>query len=861
MCHETMLNRPAVRVVAAALGLLLAFSLVPSVALADVLPSGTEDLAAEDALPASTEGEGASDAPEGAEALSGFGTPPASDETLQDGLGGVPAGEASEGAAVAEASAADGAVEPAVLATDAAWDGKDVIVRSAKHRGLVLDCQAGGTAPGTNVQTYYSNHTAAQHFTLTAARGVDGAFTGYYLVFRAGSSVALATVDGNVELASAGSADFADAVLWALEENADGTVTFVSKATGQVVDVFGGSTKAGANVWLHESNGTAAQRFFLEEVDLAQSQVLADANYLISTALDPHVQSSFDIAARSGFMLDVADASTANGANVQIVFDNGSNAQRWRAVYLGDGYYRFESLVSGKVLDCAAGGTVPGTNVQQYEYNETYAQQFKLVDAGNGFYYLSPESSPALYVSVDGAAAWATNVCLSDQQTDAQRFRFTKSYRGATIGEGPFQITTSLNAGFCLDVTGGSKSAGANVQLYSFNYTAAQRFRFTYVQSREAYTIVNGASGMALTVAGTGAGANVYQDVLTGADSQLWQVSADASGAYVITSVLTGCVLDVDNASTVAGTNIKVWNANGSAAQRFYLTDNAIATGSYSIYPKAYSGNAVSIEQNGAAWNGANVEISGRSGSIAQRFWLAPHAAGGYEIRTWCSDKLLEPANGSVADGTNVWTYSATGSASQAYLPQVTADGYYRFVLVADQTKCLAAVPGANVVIQTVDENSDYQKFNIEPTTSPYSGNVELDWCLVGILNAVGRDNPDMLRATYNYVTGFRYVSGSLRPTGDWSVPFAIEMAKNGGGNCYRFAALYCWLARALGYDANVVSGYLLTVSGAQSPHGWVEIRINGTTYVFDPDMANSYPQYNWYYNTYATTPLVYYFY
>ena len=40
-------------------------------------------------------------------------------------------------------------------------------------------------------------------------------------------------------------------------------------------------------------------------------------------------------------------------------------------------------------------------------------------------------------------------------------------------------------------------------------------------------------------------------------------------------------------------------------------------------------------------------------------------------------------------------------------------------------------------------------------------------------------------------------------------------------GNCYNFAAAFAMLARALGYDAEAISGL---VGGELQAHGWVEI-------------------------------------
>jgi len=115
------------------------------------------------------------------------------------------------------------------------------------------------------------------------------------------------------------------------------------------------------------------------------------------------------------------------------------------------------------------------------------------------------------------------------------------------------------------------------------------------------------------------------------------------------------------------------------------------------------------------------------------------------------------------------------------------------------------------------------------------------------------------LQSCFNYVAGFRYRTASLYPTGNWAVPLAHDMLVNNSGNCYRYAALFCCIAKQLGYDATVVSGAVPSVSAGRAPHGWVEIRKDGKTYVCDPCLANSYTGINWYMITYGNAPIAYY--
>ncbi len=73
-------------------------------------------------------------------------------------------------------------------------------------------------------------------------------------------------------------------------------------------------------------------------------------------------------------------------------------------------------------------------------------------------------------------------------------------------------------------------------------------------------------------------------------------------------------------------------------------------------------------------------------------------------------------------------------------------------------------------------------------------------------------------------------------------------------GNCYVLAAMFCEMARLLGYDAHLISGQVPLKGGGYGPHGWVEIIENGTTYVYDPDFALERPGQNGFHLTYGHT-------
>ncbi len=76
--------------------------------------------------------------------------------------------------------------------------------------------------------------------------------------------------------------------------------------------------------------------------------------------------------------------------------------------------------------------------------------------------------------------------------------------------------------------------------------------------------------------------------------------------------------------------------------------------------------------------------------------------------------------------------------------------------------------------------------------------------------------------------------------TPDYTLEWYAEYGfKNGKGNCYVMAAMFCEMARLLGYDAHLISGKVPLKDGTLGAHSWVEVVIGGTVYVCDPDFTS----------------------
>ncbi|MDO4851546.1 MAG: RICIN domain-containing protein, partial [Actinomycetota bacterium] len=224
------------------------------------------------------------------------------------------------------------------------------------------------------------------------------------------------------------------------------------------------------------------------------------------------------------------------------------------------------------------------------------------------------------------------------------------------VADGDYVVRSTLGARTVLDVAGASRADGADVRLWSYNGTAAQR----------------------------------------------WRVSRDAAtGLYSLTSLASGRALDVAGASTRPGTDVRLWTANGTAAQRFELVPVAprvapstarVAAGAYELRP-ACSGKALDVAGASAA-AGADVRQWSRNSTCAQRFWVEPDPGGYHRVFNVGSGLALDVAGADLLPGADVRQWSWNGTAAQLWSLRAGADG--TVVLVSAANGLALDVAGAS---------------------------------------------------------------------------------------------------------------------------------------------------------------------
>lgn len=137
-------------------------------------------------------------------------------------------------------------------------------------------------------------------------------------------------------------------------------------------------------------------------------------------------------------------------------------------------------------------------------------------------------------------------------------------------------LIRNVNSGIYLNVAGGSKENGTNVQQwgtddgYPYCLWKLEAAEDGYYRI---YSMVDGGKNLLLNTGnGTDASdANVCIYENTGADNQLYKLFGNADGSFKILVKSNGNAVEIINAETSAGANVQQWEVNGANCQDWEL--------------------------------------------------------------------------------------------------------------------------------------------------------------------------------------------------------------------------------------------------------------------------------------------------
>lgn len=329
---------------------------------------------------------------------------------------------------------------------------------------------------------------------------------------------------------------------------------------------------------------------------------IEDGIYTITSAL------------QNNYVLDLEGNSTKNDANIRMWTSNGSKGQEFSVQYdVSSGFYTILPSYSGRSLDIVSGKMKDGTNILQYDKNTSCAQRYAIIKNSSGNYTIQASCNMNYAFDVaDGKIANGTNVRIwTNSSSKGQQWQFKKKVaepekpaetntstpstdtktntetapaqttkptttpapeKNNYVKNGTYYINSALKKRFVIDAAGGKTAKGTNIQVYSRNDTASQRFKIVYSEKRNAYKMTNVKSSLDLDLKSGLAknDSNIDLWLPNGSCAQYWRLIKTKRGNYNLQSTCNGkYYIDIVGGKTKNSTNVILWIRNGALSQEW----------------------------------------------------------------------------------------------------------------------------------------------------------------------------------------------------------------------------------------------------------------------------------------------------
>ena len=549
------------------------------------------------------------------------------------------------------------------------------IISSLLNQNKNIDVSNGNTDNGTNIQIWENNNSNAQKWIIEYNQN------GYYTFkSKLNTNKCLQakeekiTNSTNIQLFDCNNSDNQQ---FTIKHLGNGYFSIITKKDSSMyLDVDGAKTNNGTNIQLWENNGNNAQKWkFTEIIDLKQT--IYNNTYIISSALDNNKN------------LDVDGAKTNNGTNVQLWENNGNNAQKWKIIYLKNGYYNIKSkLNTNKCLEIKNANYSIYANIQISDCNNSDKQQFIIKKIDNEYYSIISKIN-RLYIDADGAKTNnGTNIQLYyNNNNNAQKWRFNLvTETKKTINNGTYTIYSMLDENKTLDVSGAKTDNGTNIQLWENNGNNAQKWEIEYLNNGYYKFISKLDSSKCLDIKN-----NEYYNTTNiqlydcnNSESQQFSIKDLNNGYFTISAKYNNTNIDISEAKTTNGTNIQLWENNGNNAQKWKFvellnSEQVINNGIY-ILNSALDNNK-NLDVDGAKTNnGTNIQIWENNGNKAQK-WKIEYINGYYQFKSKLNTrKCLEIKNGNEKIYSNIQLSDCNNSDKQQFIIKQLDNNYYSIV-------------------------------------------------------------------------------------------------------------------------------------------------------------------------------------
>lgn len=435
--------------------------------------------------------------------------------------------------------------------TQAAVDGEQILILDGEYSISPLsDTDSALNASGSSVDLArldLSNNAQRWDFQRDST-------TGYYQITNVATGRPLSTQSTEPGLGTGvtNSHSYNCSKDWRIYRSRDDQVVIESTCSNGIV-----LNTQNSSVDTYIFNNTRAQKWVL-----IAGRTIPDGVYTLSSSNN------------SQKMIDIEGGWNRNGVNVQLWSENNAGAQKWRIEYdTTHHYYTLTNPSTNKRFDLEGAHTAKGTNIGIWQAVDACSQYWQIVPSGEYYTILSTCAPGRAADLVGGYTTNTTNIRLWETNgANAQRWQL---HNQQILPDGDYEIVSSEDRNYAIDIEGGWNYNGVNVNLYEANGSeTAQLWHVRYNERTGDYTLLNQSGDRSLDLAGCGTAFNTNIQLWSNntACAQRWVLVENSDGTYTFISTCSHeRALDLVGGYTYNTNNIRLWETNGANAQRWYF--------------------------------------------------------------------------------------------------------------------------------------------------------------------------------------------------------------------------------------------------------------------------------------------------
>ena len=559
--------------------------------------------------------------------------------------------------------------------SDSVEDGVYEIV-SLINQNIAFDITDGSKENGAVIQLWQNVHAEQQQFMIKNDN------EGYYTIQSRHSGKYLTAGNANPnwgEKIVQQDEKNDDTQKWSFKKQSDGSYNIISKCGNLNIDIPDWNCSNGVKIQLWGNNESAtAQKFVLLKQEVGTKNV-QEGTYIINSKINQNIA------------FDITDGSKKNGAVIQLWQDVGAERQKFILEYVDEGYYKIKSKYTGKYLTVANANPAWGTKITQQDEKNDDTQEWSFKKQSDGSYNIISKCGGLNIDIPDWNCSNGVKVQMwgNNESATAQKFVLTKQEEGTkNVEEGTYQICSTINKNIMFDITNGSNSNGALIQLWESAGANQQKFVLEYVDEGY-YKIKSKYTGKYLTVANSNPawGSKITQQDEKNDDTQEWSFKKQSDGSYNIISKCGGLNIDIPDWNCSNGVKVQLWTSNESAtAQRFWLVkeeerkgQKTVEDSNYRILSKLNTNESFDIDC-GSKEDGAKAQIWWDINSLQQKFEIKYYQDGYYKIVSRNSNKVLTIENTNTRYGVGIIQETDSNKDSQLWIIDKVDSGVYQFI-------------------------------------------------------------------------------------------------------------------------------------------------------------------------------------